>query len=337
MSHAPVHAPAFRVVRTQRRPGHRGIRHPRSGASSSAWCHRPKWLEQRVDHAGAIADALRGADRLLPTPSRQPHRRRPRAAGPIVLAGLSSVIDKPSQTIDASTFGKTFPSETSAIYILYQLSPGSSGVVQSTWNHGTVKVNADSFTYPADAPWAYFVITYKNGFIPGDYDVVLKVVSTGDTMTLPFTITGPRKAPPTPTPVPSGTSAFTLTTMASAADSSKSGPDETAFTTTFLSSAPKLYVVFRLRSGLSGKVVCTMSANGSDVIKPITLSYSVGNSWGDFAISSSGSFPTGDYVATLTFSPSAEAVTIHRRRRNLIAPQEVGLSGALCRWIAPTG
>lgn len=245
-----------------------------------------------------------------PTPSPSPSPSPSAAVGTIVLAGLSSVIDKPSQTIDASTFGKTFPSETSAIYILYQLSPGSSGVVQSTWNHGTVKVNADSFTYPADAPWAYFVITYKNGFIPGDYDVVLKVVSTGDTMTLPFTITGPRKAPPTPTPVPSGTSAFTLTTMASAADSSKSGPDETAFTTTFLSSAPKLYVVFRLRSGLSGKVVCTMSANGSDVIKPITLSYSVGNSWGDFAISSSGSFPTGDYVATLTFSPTGEAVQI---------------------------
>lgn len=244
-----------------------------------------------------------------PSPSPTPSAS-PAAVGTIVLAGLSSVIDKPSQTIDPSTFGTTFVSETPAIYILYQLSPGSSGVVQSTWNHGTIKVNADSFTYPADAPWAYFVITYKNGFIPGDYEVVLKVVSTGDSMTLPFTVTGPRKAPPTPTPVPSGTSAFTLTTMASSADSSKSGPDTTAFTTTFLSSAPKLYVVFRLRSGLSGAVVCTMSANGSDVIKPITLTYSVGNTWGDFAISSSGTFPTGDYVATLTFSPTGEAVQI---------------------------
>jgi hypothetical protein len=234
------------------------------------------------------------------------------ASGPgtFALAGLTSVLDAAAQTADTSTFTKSFASETPAIYVVYALSPGSSGNVVSTWSKGGVALNTVSFDYPAGAPWAYFVLTYKDGFIPGDYEVELKALDSGDTMTLPLTVTGPRKAPPAPTPVPSGTSAFTLLSMATAADSKKSAPDSTTFTDTFPTTAPQVYVVFSLRSDLTGKVVCTMTKDGSDVIKPITLSYGTGDSWGDFKISSGGTFPVGDYVATLTYSPSGEAVTI---------------------------
>lgn len=232
------------------------------------------------------------------------------ASGTFALAGLASVIDKPAQTLDPSTFTTTFASETPSIYILYQLTPGSSGKVESTWKKGTAIVNANTLDYPASAPWAYFAITYKDGFIPGDYAVVLKVVDTGDSMILPFTVTGPRKPPATPTPVPSGTSAFTLLRMATNADPTKSAPDSTTFTDTFPATAPKVFVVFSLRDGLTGEVVCTMTANGSAVIQPITLTYGTGDSWGDFAISSGGTLPVGDYVATLTYSPSGEAVTV---------------------------
>ena len=231
-------------------------------------------------------------------------------AGTFALGGLSAVIDKPAQTIDTSTFTKTFASETPAIYVLYELSPGSAGKVVSTWKKGSQVVNTVSLDYPADAPWAYFELSYQDGFIPGDYVEEIKVVESGDTLSLPFTVTGPRKAPASPTPVPSGTSAFTLLKMATSADSSKSGPDPSTFTDTFASSAAKLYVVFSLESDLSGKVVCTMTANGSEAVKPISLQYGTGNSWGDFEISSGGSFPVGDYVATLTYSPSGEVVTI---------------------------
>lgn len=230
--------------------------------------------------------------------------------GTFAFAGLSSVIDKPAQSVDATTFTTTFASETPAIYVLYKLSANTSGKVVSTWNKAGVNVNTFSLDYPASAPWAYFELTYKEGFIPGDYEEVLTLLDSGATVTLPFTVTGPRKAPASPTPVPSGTSAFTLLSMATFADSSKPAPDATAFTDSFATTAPKLYVVFSLRPGLTGNVVCTMTVDGADMIQPITISYGSGNSWGDFEISPAGTFPAGDYVATLTYEPSNEAVTI---------------------------
>ena len=258
----------------------------------------------------SVAPSSSAPPTAVPTPTASPTPPASAAAGAIVLAGMSSVLDKPAQTVDTSTFTTTFASETPAIYILYELTAGSAGKVQSTWTHAGAKVNTNTFSYPATAHWAYFVLTNKAGFIPGDDQIELKVVGTGDVVTLPFTITGPRTPPATPTPVPSGTSAFTLSRMATFADSSKGAPDPATYTDTFLSTASKIYVVFSLRSGLTGKVVCTMTANGSEIIKPITLTYSAGNAWGDFEIGSSREFPVGDYVATVTFSPSAEAVTI---------------------------
>jgi hypothetical protein len=71
-----------------------------------------------------------------------------------------------------------------------------------------------------------------------------------------------------------------------------------------------MYVVFALRSGLTGEVVCTISANGVEAIQPITITYGPTNSWGDFKISSRGTFVVGDYQATLTFAPTGEFVTI---------------------------
>ncbi|MGZ6315328.1 MAG: hypothetical protein ACXWNI_06850, partial [Candidatus Limnocylindrales bacterium] len=262
--------------------------------------------------APIVAASSSPAASAAPTesPTASPTATATADSGTLALAGLSSVLDAPAQTVDTSTFATTFASETPAIYVIYQLTPGSSGKVVSTWNKGDVVVNTVSFDYPASGPWAWFELTYKDGFIPGDYEVVLKVLDTESTVTLPFTITGPRKAPPAPTPVPSGTSAFTLLSMATFADSTKSGPDSTKFTDTFPTTAPQVYVVFSLRPGLSGKVVCTMTANGSDVIKPITLSYGSGVSWGDFKISTGGNLPVGDYVATLTYAPSGEVVTI---------------------------
>ncbi len=267
---------------------------------------------QPTSAAPSVAASSSPPGSAAPTesPSASPTTAATGGSGTFALAGLSSVLDAPAQIADTSTFSKSFASETPVIYVVYQLSPGSSGKVESTWKKGDVEVNTFTFDYPAGGPWAYFELTYKDGFIPGDYEVVLKVLDSGDTLTLPFTVTGPRKAPVAPTPVPSGTSAFTLLRMATFADSTKSAPDSTAFTDAFATTAPKLYVVFSLRPDLSGKVVCTMTANGSEFISPITIDYGTGNSWGDFEISPSGTFPIGDYVATLTYAPSGEVVTI---------------------------
>ena len=234
----------------------------------------------------------------------------PPASGTFDVAGLTSVLDLPGPIVDTSMFTTTFVSETPAIYVKYRLSTGTSGRVVSTWTNDDVEINTFTFDYPVDAPWAYFELSYQDGFVPGDYVEELKLLGSGNTVTLPFTITGPRKAPNSPTPVPSDASAFTLLSMATFADPSQPGPDSAFFTEVFKPTAPRIYVVFALRPDLSGKVICTMTLNGSDYINPLTIDYGTDNSWGDFEITPSGALPIGDYVATLRYVPSGEVVTI---------------------------
>lgn len=111
-------------------------------------------------------------------------------------------------------------------------------------------------------------------------------------------------------PSPSPASAFTLLKMATAADPSKPVPDSTKYTDTFPTSAPAVYVVFSLRPGLTGKVVCTMSRGGKNLLQPLTLTYAASNSWGDFKIRPQAKFAAGAYQAMLTFSGTGETAKI---------------------------
>jgi hypothetical protein len=231
-------------------------------------------------------------------------------AGAFAEAGLAASVDVGGGPPDPSTFGTSFASETPQIFVPYVLAPGLSGKVSSTWKSGGTDVNVASFDYPAGAPWAYFRLTYVDGFIPGDYEEVLTFEQTGESVTLPFTITGPRRPSASPTALPSGSSAFTLLRAATTADSSKSLPDPSTFTDSLPTTAPAIFVVFSLRSGLTGTVTCIIKANGSALVQPLSLDYGANNSWGDFKITPAGSFPAGYYEATLTYEPSGETKTI---------------------------
>ncbi len=233
-----------------------------------------------------------------------------RGSAVFIVAGLTSTLSVGADSVDPSTFATSFPSETPAIIVPFQLAPGLSGKVTSTWKSVGGEANVTSFDYPASAPWAYFRLTYADGFIPGDYEEILSFDQTGDSVTLAFTITGPRRAPATPTPLPSGTSAFTLLRAATAADTSQPLYDAATFTDSFPTTAPAIFVVFALQDGLTGKVTCTMTVDGSPLIQPLSLDYGTGNSWGDFQVTPAGSFPAGDYVATVTFTPTGEAATV---------------------------
>lgn len=234
----------------------------------------------------------------------------PSGSGAFVVAGLSSTLEVNGGPPDPPTFATSFASETPTIYVPYQLAPGLAGKVTSTWKFLDGNENVTSFDYPASAPWAYFRLSYQDGFIPGDYQEILIFDETGESVTLPFTITGPRRPPSTPAPPPSGTSVFTLRRAATAADSSQPLPDTATFTDSFPTTAPAIFVVFALRSGLTGKVTCAMTANGSPLIQPLSLDYGTGNSWGDFQVTPSGAFPVGDYVATVTYTPTGETMTV---------------------------
>lgn len=69
-------------------------------------------------------------------------------------------------------------------------------------------------------------------------------------------------------------------------------------------------MVFALRPGLTGKVECTIDANGVRTAGPISLDYGPTNSWGDFMVTSRGIFVAGSYRASVTFGPTGEVVTV---------------------------
>ena len=98
--------------------------------------------------------------------------------------------------------------------------------------------------------------------------------------------------------------------MASAANPASAAPDATTFVSGYASRAPAMFVVFALRPGLAGPVTCTVDANGVRTAGPITLAYGPTNSWGDFRITSRGTFAIGSYRATVVFVPTGEAATI---------------------------
>jgi hypothetical protein len=116
-------------------------------------------------------------------------------------------------------------------------------------------------------------------------------------------------APPgasSPTPGPT----FTLLRMATMANPALPAPDATTFVSHFSPKAPALFVVFALRPGLTGTVACTIEANGVRTAGPIRLAYGPTNSWGDFKITSRGTFVTGTYRATVVFVPTGEVASI---------------------------
>jgi hypothetical protein len=242
-----------------------------------------------------------------PSPSPSAPATAPSGAGAFVVAGVTATFDSSAAAPDPSAFGTSFPSDTAAIYVPYQLAPGLSGTVTSTWKASGASDVVASFDYPAAAPWAYFRLTHPGGFVPGANQEILAFGPTGESVTLDFTITGTAA---TPSAAPSGSAAFTLLRMATSVDRSKDVPDPSTYTDTFSTSASTVYVVFELRSGLAGKVTLTMTRGGSAVIKPVSLDITTVNGWNDFHIDSASGFPVGDYAATVTYEPTGEAQTV---------------------------
>jgi hypothetical protein len=244
------------------------------------------------------------------SPTATPVTASPSGTGAFVVAGLAPTIDVNAGPPDPSTFATSFASTIPAVYVPYELAAGLAGKVTTTTTSPDGKTLSGSFDYPASAPWAYFRIRYDSGFAAGDYREVLTFQPTGESVTLSFTVTGPSGSAASPSPVTSGGSALTLLRMATAADRSKAQPDPATFTDSFPTTASVIYVVFTLRSGLSGTVTLMMTRNGSPIIQPASLDVAVANGWNDIHVNSPSGFSAGDYAATVTFVPTGEAQTI---------------------------
>jgi hypothetical protein len=110
---------------------------------------------------------------------------------PFAVAGLSASVNSNLNSVDVSTFATTFPASTDSIYADYALTAGLSGTVSITWTSTTGSTSSNSYDYQASDPWAWFGATVSGRFSPGANKAVLTFEPTGQTITLPFTITSP--------------------------------------------------------------------------------------------------------------------------------------------------
>lgn len=87
---------------------------------------------------------------------------------------------------DESSFRETIPAESERIYLIYELDDGVVDTVQFTWHRDGRQIFANQFDYDdsTDFAWAWI-----NGpAAVGDYQVTLTLETSGDTVTVPFTV-----------------------------------------------------------------------------------------------------------------------------------------------------
>ena len=128
------------------------------------------------------------------TPTSTPAAGSPAASGassPFAVAGLASSNNSALDSVDVSTFATSFPASTDTIYAEYALTAGLSGTVDITWTSTTGATSSNFYDYGASDPWAWFGATVSGRFSTGANRAVLTFEPTGQTVTLPFTITSP--------------------------------------------------------------------------------------------------------------------------------------------------
>lgn len=112
----------------------------------------------------------------------------PMTAEGFAVAATASDVDLSQTAPDPTTFTTTFPTSATRIVVVYQLADGVQGEVLVTWISGGEVLIEDSLTMP-DGGWGSNWITPPaGGFEPGGYEVVLELVGTGGSVTLPFTV-----------------------------------------------------------------------------------------------------------------------------------------------------
>jgi hypothetical protein len=104
-------------------------------------------------------------------------------------AATTAEIDPGADAPDPSTFSSTFTSDVPVIYVVYRLAEGVGGDVETTWAREGETVYETTRTLPSDGTWAYEGLQAPaGGHQPGEYEVTLTVVDTGETKVLQFTV-----------------------------------------------------------------------------------------------------------------------------------------------------
>ena len=112
----------------------------------------------------------------------------PSVASAFVEAGMASSIDVKATTADPTTFTTTLSTSLKAIYAVWVLAPGSVGRVEGVLKKDGASLVLIALDYGTKTKWADFKINSATGFAAGTYQMVLTLVPTGESISLPFTV-----------------------------------------------------------------------------------------------------------------------------------------------------
>jgi hypothetical protein len=106
-------------------------------------------------------------------------------------AALASGVDTSRERPDPASYTTSFAHDAAGIYVVFRLTEGEGGRVVATWRKDGVVLHEQDQSVPGDR-WAFMAITpAPGGFLPGEYELTLRVDGTGNTRVLPFTVAAP--------------------------------------------------------------------------------------------------------------------------------------------------
>jgi hypothetical protein len=106
-------------------------------------------------------------------------------------AALASGVDTSREGPDPASYTTSFAHDAAGIYVVFRLTEGEGGRVVATWRKDGVVVHEQDQSTPGGR-WAFMAITpAPGGFVPGEYELTLRVDGTANTRVLPFTVRAP--------------------------------------------------------------------------------------------------------------------------------------------------
>lgn len=113
----------------------------------------------------------------------------PTLGGPFTIAGIADHVDRTATAANPADFETTVPSTSAAVYIVFALKPGTVGKVTLTMTRDGDSVSDPlSIDYTEANSWGDFKMDFPTGDTTGAYVATITFVSTGDSVTLPFTV-----------------------------------------------------------------------------------------------------------------------------------------------------
>ncbi len=266
---------------------------------------------------------------VAPTSSASAITATPPASGPAGTAGttgkaflmtgvLPSFPEVVGGNLDPTTFVDSITDDTPDVFVVYLLGAGVNGAIDSTWTDtdsgASFTHNTAPLAYPGTGPnWEWDSSNVAGGWLPaGHYSVVFTFEPTGETATVPFTITptpGESTAAPTASPSgSSGASPFTIAGLTSTVVSSAPSIDTSAFATSFPADTASVYAEFALATGFGGDVTVTWTS-GAGGTSSNSITYGT-DPWAWFGATVTGRFTPGTNTATLTYVPTGQSISL---------------------------